>query len=85
MTPSTRVVREAVKDALKSGRSFYDYWYYTMTPQQHALFDSLRNFEGRCDAAYHNELLQKEDREQKLSVSIETYWKEKQGDEYGSY
>lgn len=83
--PSILLIREAVRDAIRTGRSFHDYWYYTMSFTQHALFSGFREFENRADAAYCAELSRLNEKDLAESASIEMYWQAKQGGDYGSY
>lgn len=85
MNPSAQIVRDAVQAAIKNGRSFHDYWYYTMSFTDHALFAGKQEFEARADAVYKRELERRDRHESERATSVESYWKEKQGDEYGSY
>ena len=85
MNPSAQIVRDAVQAAIKNGRSFHDYWYYTMSFTDHALFAGKQEFEARADAVYKRELERRDRNESERATSVESYWKEKQGDEYGSY
>lgn len=59
MTEATKIVSETVKDAISSGRSFHDAWYYTLEHPQRMLFLSFQDFDRRCDCFYHLKLLEK--------------------------
>lgn len=85
LNPSAQVVRDAVQSAIKNGRSFHDYWYYTMSFTDHSLFASKQEFEARAGAAYKRELELRDRHDSERATSVESYWEEKQGDEYGSY
>lgn len=61
MTTSGQIIRDAVGQAVKSGRSFHDYWYYTMEHSQRMLFQGFQEFEARGDRAYKNELERRDD------------------------
>lgn len=59
MTNANKIVLETVKDAISSGRSFYDAWYYTSEHPQRMLFEGFQDFDRRCECFYHLKLLEK--------------------------
>ena len=56
MAKSQEIITAAVEDAIRNGRSFHDYWYYTLDHLQRVLFSGFQEFERRCDDAYRNAL-----------------------------
>lgn len=85
MNPSAIIIRDAVRQAIGTGKSFHDYWYYNLDHGHRMLFSGFMEFENRCEAAFSVELKRKDDEEERRGVAIEAYWREKQGEDYGSY
>lgn len=85
MNERKHIIEKAVKESIKQGRSFHDFWYYTLDHLDRMRFAGFQEFDKICSQHYHAELLRLEKQDAERSAATEAYWKEKQGDEYGSY